>query len=617
MKKAVYIVVAALVMAWAPAPQVWAEDENQQLELEPVVVTADRWGVKEGQETDRVTSITKKEILNLPARDAGEALDYMPGVVMGRGGAGGVNSPVFPSVQGAEYYQTPVYINGIPFSDLSSGLGNIGQIPAELIDRIEVIHGAGGMEWGAAQGGLINIILNAPNQGRKNSLLVGGGEHGTVYSALDVQHWTENFGVVVGGGYRTSHGPEEHTTEVDNTSGTLGVKALLGDSMKLDATAYTFRGKTGSGEYRGDLAGYYEIYDYNTTGGGATLEVDLGAADLRLNVYTQTYEGITDQYMLVDGKVGESNWKDNIMGGSAIVHSELGFATLVAGADSKNGKLESSDLTEDSYTIDQYGVFANLTREMGPLVIQGGGRWSSEDYFGNFTAFNLGVRYALDAAPVDIKLSAARGYTNPPLSFRFLEIPDIWAANPDLVVEKVMTYQVGVVVRPAKGLTLDINGFFANLEDAIGADVREDGLYHYRNFQKVERSGVEAEISYQIHGWNLFANTLSQTVKDKDTGDTIHGKPKAAHSFGAGYKWGHLYTQVSGLWRDWNEFPDNQPKDKVWILGLKALYELHLGGKEVGITLTVNNLTDAEYYNHHMLPESHPRDIEAGIEYAF
>ncbi|MDH5511002.1 MAG: TonB-dependent receptor plug domain-containing protein, partial [Nitrospinota bacterium] len=379
-----YIVMAALVMTSAPAMQAWAEEEDQQMELEAVVVTADRWGVQEGQETDRVTTINKKEILNLPARDAGEALDYMPGVVMGRGGGGGVNSTVFPSVQGAEYYQTPVYINGIPFSDLSLGLGNIGQIPAELIDRIEVIHGAGGMEWGSAQGGLINVILNAPYQGRKNSLLVGGGEHGTVYSALDVQHWTENFGVVVGGGYRTSHGPEEDTTEMDNTSGTVGVKALLGDSMKLDATAYTFRGRTGTGEYRGDLAGYYEIAEYNTTGGGATLEVDLGAADLRLSVYNHSLDALNDQFTLVDGHVGKNEWNDNVTGGSAIVHSELGFATLVVGADSKNGKLENSGLIEDNYTISQYGAFASLSRDVGPLVIQGGGRWSNEDYFGSF-----------------------------------------------------------------------------------------------------------------------------------------------------------------------------------------------------------------------------------------
>ena len=611
-----YFVTVVLTLVWVQVAPVWASEE-QEMELEAVVVTADRWGEDEGKETDRVTTIKKKEILQLPARDAGEALNYMPGVVMARGGGGGVNSPVFPSVQGAEYYQTPVYLNGIPFSDLSNGLGNIGQIPAEMIDRIEVVHGAGGMEWGATQGGLINVILNEPYKGRKNTVLVGGGQHGTVYGAVDVQHWMGDVGVVIGGGYRTGHGPEEHTTEVDNTSGTVGVKALLSDKMKLSANAYTFQGKTGTGEYRGDLAGYYEIYEYATTGGGATLEVDLGSVDIRITGYTHSYDGLTDQFMLEEGHVGDSDWKDNITGGSAIAHAELGFATLVAGADAKNGKLESSGLVDDSYTISQYGAFASLSREMGPVIVQGGGRWSSEDYFGTFTAGNLGVRYAMEAAPVDLKLSVARGYTNPPLSFRFLEIPDYWVANPDLTVEKVMTYQVGIVARPANGLTLDVNGFFANLTDAIGADVREDGLYHYRNFQKVERSGVEAEIRYEKDGIVLFASTLSQTIKDKETGDTIHGKPKAAHSFGAGYMLGHLFVQVSGLWRDWNEFPENEPKDKVWVLGLKAHYGIHLKGKEVGISLTVNNLTDAEYYNHHLLPESHPRDIEGAIEYSF
>lgn len=610
-----FIWAAMAVMAWMTGSIAWAEEEPA-VELKPVVVTADRWGEKEEEATDRVTSVSKERVEKTPARDAGEALNYMPGVVMGRGASGGATSVVFPSVQGADYYQTPVMINGVPLTDLLNGIGNIGVIPAELIQRIEVVHGAGGMEWGSTQGGLINVMMGAPDKARKDSLTVGGGQHGTIVGGLDVQHWTESLGLSIGGAYRTGDGPEKDTSKLNNTSGTFGLKALFGEKAKLDATVYTFQGVVGSGEYR-DGAGYYEKFKYSVTGGGATLESDLGFAAIRLTGYAQTQNNRTDQFTIEQGKLGGVKQDESLAGGSAIMRSDLGFATMIVGADARNGTLKTNGLALDKYTINQYGAFAHLSREIGRLILQGGGRYSAEDYFGSFIAYNVGARYSFEGAPVDFRISAARGYTNPPLSFRYLELKDFWAPNPDLKVEKVMTYQAEALIRPMEGVTVDVNGFFGNLEDALGTETRPDGLSWYRNFAKAERSGVEAEIRYEAHGMDLFANTLAQTVKDKTTGEIIRGKPKAAHSLGAGYQWDRLYLQASGIWRDWNELPDNQAKDKVFILGAKAFYKLDVAGKALNISLTINNLTDAEYYNHHFAPKNDPRDIEAAVQYYF
>jgi len=616
MSRALFIISLAMAAMIWPGDKAWAEEEPA-VEMAPVVVTADRWGETEENTTDRVTRVDREAIEKLPARDAGEALDFMPGVIMGRAGAGGVGSPVFPSVQGADYYQTPVMINGIPFSDLLNGMGNLGQIPAEVISGIEVVHGAGGMEWGSTQGGLINVALNAPDRSRHNSVTAGGGQHGTVVGGLDLQHWTESFGVAVGGGYRAGEGPEKGRTEVKNNTGTLGVKALFGEKAKLDASVYSLNGEYGTGEYRADAEGYYSIYKYNTLGAGVTLESQTGFGAIRVNAFHQTQDQKSDEFMLEEF-LGQSTADETVNGGSAIAKADLGFAAMVAGVDAKAGELNSSQLMGDKYKISQYGVFAHLSRQLEGLSIEAGGRYSNEDNFGTFTAFNAGVKYTLPSAPVDIRVSAASGFTTPPLSFRYLEMTDLVAANPDLTVETVMTYQAGVVIRPAHGLTLDINGFFASLKDAIASDLRDDGLYWYRNYKKAERSGVEAEIRYETHdGLNLFANTLSQTVKDTDAGEVLKGKVKAAHSFGAGYQLNRLYMQVSGSWRDGNEPEENLAKDKVWVMGLKAFYKLPVGGKEVVISLNVNNLTDAEYWSMDLMPKNHPRDIEAAIQYVF
>ena len=613
--KGLFCAVAALSALMA-AGAVRAEDEPVA-ELETVVVTADRWGQREEDATGRITSIDKEGVEKTPARDAGEALNYMPGVVMGRGGAGGAHSPVFPSAQGAEYYQTPVMINGIPFSDMLNGLGNLGVIPAELIQRIEVAHGAGGMEWGSTQGGLINLSVIAPDRARKNSFTIGGGQHGTFVGGVDAQHWTENVGLSLGASRRAADGPEKDASKLENASGVFGVKALFGEQTKLEGSAYSFRGVTGTGEYRGDAAGYYEKLNYGAAGGGITLQTALGGAGLRLTGYTQTLSARVDQFSVEEGKTGEVKSGETLTGGSVILHGDLGFAEASLGADAKSGTSKSTGLSGEKYSINQSGVFAHLSRKAGGWTLQGGGRSSSEDYFGNFTAFGAGVKYAFQGAPVDVRVSAARGYSNPPLSFRYLAIPEIWAPNPDLKVEEAVTFQAQAFARLAEGLTLDANYFSADLTDALGVEARPDGLTWYRNFARAQRNGVEAEIRYEAHGVDLFANTLSQTVKDKDTGQAIHGKPRAAHSFGAGYLFGRLYVQLSGIWRDWNELPDNRAKDKVFIFGGKALYKVELSGKTLNITLTVNNLTDAEYWNHHFSPKNDPRDVEAAVQYIF
>jgi outer membrane cobalamin receptor len=120
---------------------------------------------------------------------------------------------VFPSVQGASFYQTAVLINGIPLNDLANGLGNLGQIPSELIECIEVIHGAGGVEWGSALGGVINIITKKPKSINMNSALGGGSDYSIGFASTNLQYILDKVQFAIGAETRkifTNHEPDKN-----------------------------------------------------------------------------------------------------------------------------------------------------------------------------------------------------------------------------------------------------------------------------------------------------------------------------------------------------------------------------------------------------------------------
>ena len=585
--------------------------------MESVVVTADRWESGEEKVTDRVTVITSEEIRKLPVRDAGEALDYMPGVTMDRGGQGNPGGVVFPSVQGAEYYQTPVMINGIPFSSLKIGLGNLGQIQPGVIDRIEVLHGSGGLEWGSAMGGVINIITLTPESKRKNSIVLGAGENGTTLGDLTYQYLGERTSLVVSGGYRASEGPDKDSSSVNNTSSITTIRTILGEKTHVNLTSFNFKGETGTGLYKGDLEGYWEVLKYDTTGAGLTVDRTFGDNAMELMLYTRQMKDKADASMVGVGDLGGWETHDKINGGSAIFKSDLGVASLTAGVDIKQGTLNDIKPAEKDYSLDTYGAFASVGKEVDNIIMNAGVRWSDEDYFDSFTGFSAGVKYDFVNTPVSVKLSAASGYTVPPLQFRFLEINEIWAPNPDLVVEKALSYQLGVLAGLAEGLTLDANIFFATLDNAIVPGRTSEELSQYQNIGKGERQGVEAQIKYVAHGFNVFANTLNQELKDKETGELVKGKIKATHSFGLGYEWNNLLIVFSGVWRDRNARPEDKAKDKVWIFGVRANYALQIGKNDLNISLTGANLTEQETYSFYMLPDTYPRQIELSLAYAF
>jgi vitamin B12 transporter len=611
-KRIISIISFSLIAASAAL----AQEAGQTVTIEPVVISASRWEENPANIPERVTTVNRANVEALPARDAVEALAYTPGVIMDS--RGGPNAVAFPMIEGSEFYQTTVLINGIPLNNISNGVANLGQVPAEQIDRMEVLRGPSGSEWGSAIGGVINVMTHMPDRTRNGYVKAGGGEYGAGYGAADVEFADEKYAVAVGGGYRTGAGKEGEQRANNFVNGFLGTDVDLGAKTSLFMQGYTFQGDIGSGVYRDFLAGYYEKGKYATSGVGATLSNGLDNGGIKITGYAQRQRWSSESFMVDTGSLGAGQSEDTTYGGSAIWRGIYGDTTVTAGAEGRNGKLESDSMAEDSYTLGTYGAFVKAQQKISDLLLQCGARYSNEDFFGNFTGFNVGALYKLPSAPVALRFTASTGYTTPPLVFRYLAISDYWAPNPDLQVEKVLVYQAGVNAELAPGLIFDAHGFFATLKDAISTATNDAGLTYYKNFAEFERKGVEAELKWTLGVFNVFANTLQQEVKDKTTGEVVQDKIRATHSVGVGYNDGSLSGQVAGNWQDWNPSEIVMAKDKVWLIGVKAAYTHPMGqGSKIRGSVSVYNATDAEMYTDIALPTAPPRQFEASVEWLF
>ncbi len=589
--------------------------QNGDKDIEEIVVTASRWEELTEEVPDRITTITKEDIAELPIHDAAEALDYVPGLIMDR--TGGPGSFVFPSVQGSEFYQTTVLINGIPLNDLSNGIGNLSQIPAEQIERIEVIHGAGGTEWGSALGGVINVITHKPRKGAKNSVIVGGGDYASGFSAANLQFSSEVYALAVGGGYRSGEGPEGEKRKNNSKNLVANTDIDIGGDAFLSLLGYTFQGEAGSGAFRSSLEGYWENYKYRTSGGGGSILSNLGPGEVKATGYYQTQTQNTLKYMESSGLQNDVRLEDKIYGGSVLWRAVLNKTAVTMGVEGKSGELKSTVLFEDKYRITTSGEFVNLQQKIGSLVFQGGVRHSEEDYFGSFTGFNAGAVYVRQGLPAEFRISISSGYTTPPLAYRYLEISEYFAPNPDLKVEKATSYQAGIKTFPVYGITLDLNGFWSDVTDAVSTDINEDGLTYYRNFEKFRRRGIEAGVKLNSGGIALFANTLQQEIRDMIENEIVKNKVRSSYSAGIGYKEGRFSSMFSGTWKDWNAEDSSTVKDRKWLFSAKASYKLPFHKRSLNLTILIYNITNVELATNEYLPLTHPRHVEASIKYLF
>ena len=183
-------------------------------------------------------SVVLKDALDIeeaPASSLGELLANEPGLDWRTyGNYGGAAEAI--KIRGMSADATLVAVDGVVLNSPSFGSADVGQIPLNAIERVEVVKGPGSLLYGSgAAGGTVNIITKAPKrEGFDAKVEAGYGTESTYHLAA------ENGGFVIGDfGYYLSMNRKETDGFRDNsdlTHNDATLKLLLDKGKQFQAT---------------------------------------------------------------------------------------------------------------------------------------------------------------------------------------------------------------------------------------------------------------------------------------------------------------------------------------------------------------------------------------------
>lgn len=522
--------------------------------LPSLVVSATRQEMPQSQVSSDITVITKEDISHLPVHDMGEALNYIPGLVLDRNG--GPGSVVFPSIQGSESRHIKILIDDIPLELLMEGVADLSMLPLENVERVEILKGSASSVWGSSLGGVINIITRKPSDEPTGEVGVSVGEENTrKYSGLI-------SGKASGVGYLLTASRYEtdgffKNTESESNNIYAKVTKELGNGLSAEASYGHNNIDRGFGVINLPGFDYINSSDNKQRDSYGRVKLDYAynkGLDLSLSLYdrvfyykredTGSFAGFPFNSTLTDreksyGAILKSGWR----------HSDSGV--ISAGAEASHGTIDFSTETKE-YDTDKRAVYLNESYRIGNWDLNAGARFDEDYAFGSEFSPSAGAVYNIEKASTLIRLNAARGFTPPPLLWRYYGV----TPNKDLNAERAWTYQAGMESRYIPGLWGKFTLYRADIDDEVDAvydDTTFDLLY-FKNIKEVRRQGVEVEAkTVEYMGLSLFYGYAFNDVKDLDSDKIVKNKARVTHDIGIDYRGPfETKTTVKGHYVYWN-----------------------------------------------------------------
>lgn len=212
-------------------------EEEEAIILDEIVVTATKTAEKRKDIPNAVIVMDAKDIEESPATSVGELLANELGIDWRtRGNYGGASEEIH--IRGMDGAGTQVFVNGVNVNSPSLGVADVGSIPLNNIERIEVVKGSGSLLYGSgAMGGTINIITKRPERD-KTDLRVSAGygsEESYEVSAEQGMFVFHDFGCYLTASRRETEGFRDNS---DLTHNDASLKLVFDRGDILDISLY-------------------------------------------------------------------------------------------------------------------------------------------------------------------------------------------------------------------------------------------------------------------------------------------------------------------------------------------------------------------------------------------
>ena len=596
--------IIALIQIITVIPGLASGNENQIFSLDEIVVIASKYPERLLDSVASVEVITEEEIEAAQAENLADILSAVSGLeISDYGNAGGLKAI---SIRGSSPEQVLVMFDGRPMNNPQTGKIDLGQIPANIIEKIEIYRGPASAIYGAnALGGVVNIITKKGKGDSKGAVNVNVGTYGAQDYKASYQGANDNLNYYFSGNYFTTDGDRENS-QLDeiNFLGKIINKLDQQTTIGLTLRYHNYnRGLPGSIDYPSPEA-IQKDQDFNLDLTWQKREED---KDINANGFYSFHRVFFDNPGMW-GHTGPSIHKTNSMGFS-FDYTDYNFTFGDNGSDSqhiftwgaeiKNDQVDSTDIGEHNSL--NGAIFVQdvwQPSDMDDLKVTAGIRYDYNQIFGNQLSPRIGFSYRLQDE-LNFHASVGRAYRAPNFDDLYWPADSYVAGNPDLVPEVAWAYEAGLrYINEEGNFTGELNIFRKNVENLINWAAGDDGIWKPLNIGSARVDGTEVIFKKDL-GDHLRANLGYSYLNAVDLDTDNQLKPHHKYNFGVGYydKIGdnqeELYVQLDGY--AITERPNDLPN--YCLIDLNVGKELTLtkkDGQKVKLDFSVKNILDQQ-----------------------
>lgn len=541
----IVILIFILILLFG-ASHVWAiQQEESPFTMGEIVVTASKYPEQLLDSIASVEVISREEIEASQSENLAEIVANVVGLeVVDYGNTGGIKAI---TIRGSSPEQVLILIDGQMANDPQTGKFDLGLIPAEIIEKIEIYRGPASALYGSnALGGVINIMTREGEADEKVTAAIDMGSYKTQKYAVSYQDMEEDISTFITGQY--------YKTDGDRENSQLNKIAFMGKlSNKLDEQT--------------DLDLSLRFHDYNRGLPGSTdypsPEAVQEDRNIDLNLNWQKNEEDRDMNAVawfafhrvffdnpgMFGHTGPSIHKTYTAGFSFdTTLYNFSFSDdedtdsdhiLTWGGEVKSNRVDSTDIGNQQAI--NGAIFIQDTwqaNEDDDLKLTAGLRYDYNQLFGGQFNPRVGLNYRLEDE-VSFHASVSRAYRVPTFDDLYWPEDAYTGGNPDLVPETAWAYEAGIRYLNEEGdMKAELNMFLKNASQLINWAPDEAGVWRPSNIGSARVNGLELILQSELNEhFSVQANYTYLNAKDLDT--DIQLKPK--HKIGVGL---HYADQV-------------------------------------------------------------------------
>ncbi|QEW07462.1 TonB-dependent receptor plug domain-containing protein [Nitrincola iocasae] len=579
------------------------------VQLEPLLVTVTtplRMAQPLHETQAATTVITRADIERQQPESVAQLLRGHAGIEFASSGGAGSITSLF--MRGSNSNHTLVMIDGVKINNPTSGGVSWQYLPVNQIERVEIVRGPQSSVWGAdAIGGVINIITRKANTpGTTGEIRLGVGQQNTRLTDANFSAANATTRFTSSLSYRGSDSINARTAD---TSGEkdgyehYGLRLQLEhDLNERNTLSAGYLRSQGDNQY--DSCSIWPAASNNCKEDYSLQTLSLGWTHQLTNAWQmeallQRVEEDREDFFESQNN-GRTHTQRDQLGIKATLSTDP--FSLVSGFDAQKERiLKGSGFTQDSRDI--FGVFAQTHyRLTDAWTLSAGVRHDDDEFFGNQTTGNLGLDWQLHSAH-NIGASISQGYRAPNL----MELygPASWGANPDLMPEESINYELFWRYQPGSAFNAEVRLFQNEIDNLIVWSAGQN-----LNINESRIRGAEVTLGYQLANWRFSgALTLQDPINREDdslllrrarehgrididyavsnwgAGATLEGQSKR-YDFGGQRMGGYVLLNTHAHWQLSSDWTLRAKIDNLFDQDYEQALGYHTPGRYVETSLT-------------------------------